>query len=1156
MRTDGFVTFKFCVIIVLDHFGLHLGPLGTVQLQTNDSPSMDCTDDAGREEHERVQLLQAILSRPCTQFLTDSMDTLFEKFVPQVVACYGSINTLIKGERFTLKLQDIVTRPSSLQPATRLFQCAMSRTVSVTGTLYLTRVRMEPGADGIPVPTGDEVLVCKEQVLVAKIPICTGTSRLFPTFVDPELPPGIFIIHGRARSLPLSKTAVNDTIILTRRKGVCTCQFRSSHVNKPFRSTSSIVFTVPTFCRRPQLVGSVLARLPFTKSDVHVVIVAIALGVTAEQFWNMVKVSAGAVYDETLFMPHEISVKYSNAANMTQDAASLTISKLFGKTSLGTAETVLKNETFPHLGTEFLPKAWLLAMCVADIIAFSHGLKPATQRDNIANTSLITPGFFCGQLFRVLFITHFRTVGKLLRRAIMTKNAVPLLSKVFGEPRLSTRIISAFASGTWTKIRKGITITLNTNNRMSVLGQLRRVSSLSSLSDGAHTACRQVPEDGFGFICPATTAEGEGVGLIGELAALTTLSPGPGNLAVMRALVADCLDPWLIPMHHAVSMNAGSDAVAPMFAFLNVGHRLDHVVLARHVDAVVSALLALRQSGGISQYLCIHLSRATSRISLSCVEGTMHRPLLRLCNGRRMGQGLSLTEQLQFVDMLSAMEIQSDHCRVAMQPQDNATHCEVVQSSFLGYLANMVPFATTVQGPRLSYFVHQARQVITADPSLQCGAAMTTMLWDSGRPIVRTLVDSVSHELQSLSGTPVVIAFIAMPDCQEDSILVNRSSVERGLMTASTVRNYTSDVCNPTPAVTERFEKLDHVLSRRNASYEYVEANGLPLVGTHIPGGNVVVSKTRSVAKTAASNTRQARQMLQTTDISTLSRIDEGGSVERVEVVTMPSGHRAKVSVRTKRVVSIGDKLTSRYSQKGVVSGLVHSADLPFSAVTGVAPDIIVSSIGIVSRLTMGSLLEALTGKTVAVSGDMSIGVDQQRYSEGYRQGTSVLGSIMAQHGYEAGGKEEFVDGKSGKMLSGRIFTGVASYFRLVHLSAKKIHSRSIGPRDPLTRQPSNGRARGGGLRTGELEVACLIAHGATAILKERFLELSDKFEIPICEVCHYMAEANTDLNYAYCRACANTTQVVMIDISYATLLLVSELNCLHISIKFETHRV
>lgn len=218
---------------------------------------------------------------------------------------------------------------------------------------------------------------------------------------------------------------------------------------------------------------------------------------------------------------------------------------------------------------------------------------------------------------------------------------------------------------------------------------------------------------------------------------------------------------------------------------------------------------------------------------------------------------------------------------------------------------------------------------------------------------------------------------------------------------------------------------------------------------------------------------------------------------------------------------------------------------------TGEIPDIVMSPLGFTSRMTIGKLIEAITGKAVCVAADTSIGIDSQSFAESSSEFMDRIYDILRENGYTDNGSETFVDGITGRTIQARVMTGVVSYMKLNHMVSKKTHARSTGPIHLLTRQPNEGRRQNGGLRFGPMEVECVVAHSASEILRERTFTTSDRYEAPICKKCGYICDANPHLGTFHCRVCQDSEHVRMVSLPYTTKLMCQELNATGVKIAF-----
>jgi len=1066
-------------------------------------------------------ILESFLQRDLTRFHADSFVTLLEYQLPQIIASYGKVTTMMNAKKYSMDITDVKYRRCDLTPEAAI---ELNTTYQVA---ILATVRLYCEAE----------LVSSARFPIVKLPICTGV------FGDTDLRTGIFIVHGKQRTLPPVKGMHFNTPLLSTKHGLKKLQLRSAHARKPFRSTSTLDLSINKAPRRG--IGFVECHLPFQASSTNVGTVAMALGCTPPEFNALVASYAGTDYHPGRYRQYEISILCGRDAVHTEDEALRLITKSFGKTGTSIAINVLRGEVFPHLNRQDdtydpVTKVHYLAWITSLLIAYRHDNVEALPRDALANVSTMTSANFIGQLFRLQFIAHVRTAGKLLRRALLQiqkkGSGIIDIAKLYGEIRLTTRVVSAVASGSWTVQKKGVTVSLNSNNDDGIEAQLRRVSSSLATTDGTHTTPRCVSHDQYGYVCAASTPDGQNVGLVSELAITASFSPDEPESATPQ-VVEEAASQILRPI---------TELSPTSYLFISSDGSIVGCMATDDVHRMVALVRGLRRQRVISPYTFVSVHPSFRLVRLWHQSGLFIRPLIVANRKNDITPGMTFDTAWQhgIIEYIAPVE-ESTVCTVAttsLQTDPSITHVELCESSFLGLMANMVPFATSQQGPRLSYLTHQRKQFITATKKGAMGAIMTTQLSASHRPLVTTRVARV-NERDELVGTPAVVAFLCMDENQEDAIIVNKASVERGLMAASTTRIYTSDAIKGSSVCSERFERPDVVLSKRTVSYEAIQPNGMPRRGAFIPGGAAVIGKTRSTHPGAKASIRR--------DISTTSRNDEAGLVDSVHQICMPSGTRTQVSITTDRPIEQGDKLTTGFSQKGIVSQLRSQEDMPFSERTGVAPDIVVSPLGQTSRMTMGSLIEALCGKAVAVAGDMALGIDDQQYSRDNTRFTAAAGKALQEAGFNSKGTEVYIDGTTGRRLKAQVFVGIVQYARLVHIASKKLHSRQTGPKDPLTRQPRDGRRSNGGLRVGELEASALVAHGAAAVLSERFMQLSDDFSVLVCGVCQQLAEGHSTEDLCFCRVCQATTAIMEVKLSFGSLLLLYELRSTGVNMKF-----
>lgn len=347
----------------------------------------------------------------------------------------------------------------------------------------------------------------------------------------------------------------------------------------------------------------------------------------------------------------------------------------------------------------------------------------------------------------------------------------------------------------------------------------------------------------------------------------------------------------------------------------------------------------------------------------------------------------------------------------------------------------------------------------------------------------------------------------------------------------------------------EVFEKptRQSCIGLRHGSYEKIDADGLVSAGTRVSGDDIVIGKTTPLVVNDRNQGGSSANQLRTQkrDSSQAMRSNEAGIVDKVMLTTNSDGFKfCKVKVRSVRIPQIGDKFASRHGQKGTIGMTYNQEDMPFTC-EGISPDIIVNPHAIPSRMTIGHLIECLLGKLSTLTGDegdatpfMDLEVDD--VSQG-----------LHEMGYQKRGNEIMYNGHTGRRMKAAIYLGPTYYQRLKHMVDDKIHSRSRGPVQMLTRQPMEGRAREGGLRFGEMERDCLISHGAAHFLRDRLFINSDRYCVHVCDICGLIAQANLIKMEFLCTnpSCkGNKTRITLVEIPYAAKLLFQELMAMQIA--------
>jgi len=567
-------------------------------------------------------------------------------------------------------------------------------------------------------------------------------------------------------------------------------------------------------------------------------------------------------------------------------------------------------------------------------------------------------------------------------------------------------------------------------------------------------------------------------------------------------------------------------------------------------EKVVQTIRERRRKGQISHQVNVAYLEHLKLIHILTDEGRVRRPLIVVENGKpkltsdhleklekNMMKWSDLIDQ-GIIEYLDTEE--EENAYVALRPEDltpEHTHLELDPVIILGVSTSFVPFPEFDRGDRVNFgakMVGQAIGMFSLNFLRRVDTKSSVMVYPQV-PLIRTHINDVLNYKDHPAGQNVTIAVMSFKGFNmEDAIIMNKSSVERGLFWSFSFRTYEAEekrymggqediIGIPEPGVRGYAGE---------EAYKHLPEDGIADPETKLESDEVIIGKTSPLRFLGALD-KFITGLENIRETSVKVRHGERGIVDRVFVTESSDGNKlVKVIMRDLRRPELGDKFASRHGQKGVIGLLIPQEDMPFTE-NGMVPDIIFNPHGVPSRMTMGQMLEILAGKVCAIEGRRDTSSAFHPLSE------TKLRKTLKDHGFMDDGRETLYDGETGERFKNRIFLGNVFYQKLDHLVSDKIHARSRGPVTLLTKQPTEGKSKRGGLRLGEMEKDCLIAHGASLLLKERFD--SDKTVIPVCAKCGLMAIHDKIRNKKYCPVCGES-KIVDVEMSYAFKLLLDEL--------------
>ncbi|KAK8220706.1 DNA-directed rna polymerase-like protein III subunit [Phyllosticta capitalensis] len=964
-------------------------------------------------------------------------------------------------------------------------------------------------------------------------------------------PGGYFITRGQEKVILVQEQLSKNRVIVESMKGII--------------QASVISFTVDRKSKGYVLLKKGLLYLKhncFT-DDIPIVIALKAMGIQSEHEILLLVAGDDSAYQDEFSINFEACINEKGERINTQHQALEYVgqrTRQIRKPIGNRAPRNLQQEAIyalsdmmmshvPVVGMNFRPKALYIAYMTRRVLMAMQDPKMVDDRDYVGNKRLE----LAGQMMALLFEDSFKSFNFQFKAAIDKVLKKPNRAAEFDAYdhiqthgwSITAGMERAIATGNWSlkrfrMERAGITHVLSRLSFISALGMMTRITSQFEKTRKV-SGPRALQPSQFGMICTSDTPEGEACGLVKNLALMTHITTEVPEEPVKRAVF----------MLGAEDVQSGTGtelySTGAYIIFVN-GSPL---ALTRSPTSFLKNFRKFRRMGRISEFVSIHINHHHKAVHIATDEGRICRPLIIVERGKSRVSARYLRAlqkgTMEFDDFLSRglveyvdvnEENDSNICIYEKDLKEYHTHLEIEPFTILGAVAGLIPYPHHNQSPRNTYQCAMGKQAIGAiayNQFTRIDTLLYLMVYPQ-QPMVKTRTIELIKYDKLPAGQNATVAVMSYSGYDiEDALVINKASCDRGFgrcqvfkKQSLTVKSYANGSMDKlvAPEKGKDGKPLNPRMSKLG------DADGIAEVGVLLEKDDVYVNKMvpTNTNPTGLDQNGMRSQKVEFRNTPMSYKLPDPAYVDKVLLSANESNTPLiKIQTRQTRRPELGDKFSSRHGQKGVVGIIAEQIDMPFND-QGICPDIIMNPHGFPSRMTVGKMLELLSGKAGVVKGELQYGTAFGGSKP------EIMSQILLEHGFNYSGKDMLTSGITGESLPAYVFFGPIYYQKLKHMVQDKMHSRARGPRAILTRQPTEGRSRDGGLRLGEMERDCLIAYGASQLLLERLMLSSDAHECDVCEKCGMMGYQG------WCQTCRSSKGVVRMTIPYAAKLLIQEL--------------
>ncbi|GAB1598909.1 DNA-directed RNA polymerase III subunit RPC2-like [Argonauta hians] len=823
------------------------------------------------------------------------------------------------------------------------------------------------------------------------------------------------------------------------------------------------------------------------------------------------------------------------------------------KSKLEEARDILHGVILAHVPVvhwNFKVKAAYLALMVRRVIMTQGDSIKMDDRDYYGNKRLEMAGQLLSLLFEDLFKKFNSELKRIADMTIPKQRATQFdIVKHMRQDQITNGLVNAISTGNWSikrfkMDRGGMTQVLCRLSYISALGHMTRITSQFEKTRKV-SGPRSLQPSQWGMLCPSDTPEGESCGLVKNLALMTHVTTDLNESPIIRLAFNLGVED--------IQLLSGEEMSSSLVYLVFLNGNILGVIQNYH--RLINTFRLMRRAGYISEFVSVYANHKHRCVYIATDGGRLCRPYIIVTNEiplvtnkhiEELSRGFRSFEDFLKEGLVEYLDVNEENdCMIALNEdhiKPATTHLEIEPFTILGVCAGLIPYPHHNQSPRNTYQCAMGKQAMGTIGYNQRNRIDTLLylLCYPQAPLVKSKTIELINFDKIPAGQNAIVAVMSYSGYDiEDALVLNKASLDRGFGRCLVYRKQS---CTLKRYANQTFEKvmgplLDATTRKPIWRHEALDSDGIASPGEMVSNKQVMINKYMPTVtmNTLQSAPGQPPQQPEYRDVPIMYRGPVPSYIEKVMITSnTEESFLIKLLLRQTRRPELGDKFSSRHGQKGVCGLIVPQEDMPFTD-QGICPDIIMNPHGYPSRMTVGKLMELLGGKAGVLDGKF-------HYGTAFGGDKVVdLSEDLIRHGFNYQGKDFVTSGITGESMSAYIYFGPIYYQKLKHMVLDKMHARAKGPRAVLTRQPTEGRSREGGLRLGEMERDCLIGYGASMLLLERLMISSDAFHVDICGNCGLIGYSG------WCQYCKSSKNVSTLLMPYACKLLFQELQSMNI---------